>query len=189
VPPREGQDVLHARHLTEEMHHHDRPGPGRDGRLDRARGDVEGGRIDIREDRRAARIVDGAGRGEKGERRRDDLIARIQVESPERQEQCVGPTRAADGMPGVRQLGHPALELGHLRPHDESLALHHGHHGPEHFILDVVVLSHQVEQRYVHRTSIPAPVVGPTHHVERARARRKPDMARARQEAEPSTAK
>ena len=66
--------------------------------------------------------------------------------------------------------GHLGLELRHLGAHDEPLALHDGHHGPEHLVLDAVVLSHQVEQRYVHRILPSVPSVGPKHHVERARA-------------------
>ena len=38
------------------------------GVLDGARGDVEGGRVDVHEDRRAAGVMDGAGGGEEGER-------------------------------------------------------------------------------------------------------------------------
>ena len=54
-------------------------------------------------------------------------------------------------VPGVREPGDFGLELRDLGPHDEPLALHDGHHGPEDLVLDAVVLGHEVEQRYVHR--------------------------------------
>ncbi len=46
---------------------------------------------------RAARVVDRARGREEGERRRDHLVARLEVERPERQQQRVGPAGAADG--------------------------------------------------------------------------------------------
>ena len=69
--------------------------------------DVEGGRVDVHEHRRAAGVVDGAGRGEERERRGDDLVARLQVERPERQEQRVGAAGAGDGVPGVATARRP----------------------------------------------------------------------------------
>ena len=62
------------------------------------------------------------------------------------------------------ELGHLTLQLRDLRTHDEALALDDGHHGPKHLILDALVLSHQVKQRYVHRNPCPsASAVGSKH--------------------------
>jgi hypothetical protein len=167
----QGQDRLHGRHLTEQVHHHDPPGPRRDGLLDGLGRDVEGGGIDVHEHRRAARVVDGARGGEEGEGGGDHLVTGLEVEGAKREQEGIGAAGATDGMPAVGKPGHLGLQLSDLGAHDEALALHHGDHRAKDLVLDPAVLRHQVEQRYVHRHPIPRPAfVGPEHHVERARA-------------------
>ena len=131
VPLGQGQHRFHRRHLAEQVDHHDAPGARGDGRLDGVGRDVERGRVDVHEHRRAAGVVDGAGGGEEGERGRDHLVAGLQVQGAERQEQRVGAAGATDGMPGAREPGDLGLELRDFGAHDEPLALHDGHHGAE----------------------------------------------------------
>ena len=82
--------------------------------------------------------------------RGDDLVARLQVEGPEREQEGIGPAGAADAVPGSREPRDLALQLRHFRSHDEPLPLDHAHDGGEHGVLDALVLGHEVEQRDVH---------------------------------------
>jgi len=70
--------VLDRRHLAEQVHRNHRLRPRRPGRSDRRGQDVERPRLDVHEHWRRADVVNGAGRGEEGERRGDDLVARLQ---------------------------------------------------------------------------------------------------------------
>ena len=95
----------------------------------------------------------------------------LQIQRPERQQQRIGPAGAADGVPGVREPGDFGLELRHLGPHDEPLALDDGHHGPEHLVLDAVGTAPPGPAAVRSPYACPAlSGVGPEHHVESARA-------------------
>ena len=73
--------------------------------------DVEGGGVDIHEDRRAAGVMDGARRGEEGEGGGDDLVAGLEIQGHERQQQRVGTAGAGDPVLGVGQPRDCGLEL------------------------------------------------------------------------------
>ena len=133
------------------MHHHDRAGARRDRGLDGGRVGIEGARIDVDEDRRAARVVDGTGGGEEGEGRRDHLVARLEIEGAERQQQRVGARGAGDGVGGERQCRDFALEFGDFGAQDELLPVDHAADAGENRVLDGLVLSHEVQHRDAHR--------------------------------------
>ena len=82
---------------------------------------------------------------------RDDLVARLEVQGPERQQQGVGAARAGDGMPDVRKRRDRLLQRRDLGAHDEGLALDDGAQGRLDLIANRVVLGDQVEQGDVHR--------------------------------------
>ena len=115
--------------------------------------DVEGGRVDVHEDRRAAGVVHGAGGGEEGEGRGDDLVAGLEVECHQREQQRVGAGGAADGVPGVAEPGHVRLEGRNLGAHDELLPLDDRHQSGQDRVLGRLVLRRQVEQRNPHGKS------------------------------------
>ena len=140
----------HVRHLPEEVNDDYGAGTGRDGCRNGLRVGVEGAGLDVHEHRAPARVVDGSRCGEKGEGRGDDLVARLQAEGAEREEQRVGPAGAGNAVLGARQPGHLALELAHLRPHDEALPFDDAHDGGQDGVLDPLVLGDEIEQRDVH---------------------------------------
>ncbi len=70
--------------------------------------DVEGGRVDVDEDRGASCVVDGARGGEEGEGGGDHFVAGLELQGLERQQQCIGAAGAGDAVLGVgksRDLG------------------------------------------------------------------------------------
>ena len=71
---------------------------GLDGLLQLCRVDVEGGGIDVHEDRRRAEEADHLGGCDEGEGGREDGVARADLEGHERHEQGVGARGAADGV-------------------------------------------------------------------------------------------
>ena len=160
MPTRHLEDCIHRRHLAEEMDDDDGPGPGRNGGLDRSGSSAERHRIDVDEDRGAARIVDRPGRRKKGKARRDDFIARDQSERLQREQDRVGPAGATDAMLRVTQGGDGGLELADLTAHNEFLAFNHRTNGPGHRLFDRVVLGLQVKQGNRH---VSHPRIGARH--------------------------
>ena len=82
-------------------------------------------RVDVGEHRARAQPGDGAGGGEEGERRGDDLVARAHAQSHERDHQRVGARRDADraGRAGCRrELALERLDLGAA---DEAAGVDH----------------------------------------------------------------
>ena len=150
MPLGDRDDPLHRRHLPEEVHHHDRAGARRDRGLDGLWRDVERHRIDVGEDRNAAGIVDCPGRRKEGERRGDHLVARLQVERADREQQRIGAAGAADAPAHPRHGGNRLFERRHLRAHDEGLTIDHGLHGGLHFVADGLVLGNEVKHRNRH---------------------------------------
>ncbi len=132
------------------MDGHDSAGARCDRPFHRGGIDVERIGQDVHEDGRAARVVNRAGGREEGERRRDDFVARLEIQCLERQEQRVGTARAADAVLGVRQPGDCRLELRHLRTHDEVLRLDDFHHRGQHLVFDRGVLCDEIQHRNIH---------------------------------------
>jgi len=96
----QGQQVPKRRCLTEEMYRQQGLGARRDapGHVDRIEG--EGPRINVGENHLGPQLMNALGRGNIGERRRDDLVARTDVEGLEGQRQGVGARIDTDAMGG-----------------------------------------------------------------------------------------
>ena len=90
-----------------------------------------------------------AGR-EEGERRRDDLIPAPDVERLQREQQRVGPARAADRVLRVRERGDGLLQLHHRLPEDEQLVVDDLVQRLDDVVLDAGVLGAEIEQRDGH---------------------------------------
>ena len=83
----------------------------------------------------------------------NDLIPRLQAQRAQRDQQRVSSAGTGDAVLCPRQPGHLGLELGHLRPHDEALALDDAQDRGQDGILDALVLGDKVKQRDIHWTS------------------------------------
>jgi hypothetical protein len=97
-----------------------------------------------------ADVVNGAGRGEKGERRGNDLIASADVQGAHGEQDRVRTVGATDGMRRVRQRSHFRFERRHRVAEDERLGVHDAHDGGHDFVADRRVLRLEVEQGYGH---------------------------------------
>ena len=113
--------------------------------------DVEGDRIDVDQHGPGTKPRDGAGGGEKRVRRRDHLIAGLDVEHHQREQHGVGARRQRDGMAHAEHRGELVLERVDLRAHDEPLAVRDARHRLENLVADRPVLGLEVEQRDLHR--------------------------------------
>jgi hypothetical protein len=94
--------------------------------------------------------VNGPGGGEKCEGRGNDLVAGLEIERHQRQEQRVGAGGATDGVFGVAKPGNIRFEGRDFGAHDELLPLDDGHQSGQDCILGRLVLGCQVEQRNPH---------------------------------------
>ena len=96
------------------MDRNQRPGPGRDRRLDPRRIHRIGNGIDIHEDRRGADVADRGGRRDERERHGDDLVARAHPRGEKRQVERAGSRVHRDAVRHaavVRELRLEALDL------------------------------------------------------------------------------
>ena len=89
VTRRHVPERIHFRALSEQVDHDDGPRPLGDLVFHLVRIDIEGGRIDVREDRPSAQPADGADRGEERESGQDDLVVGTHTQSGEGQQQGV----------------------------------------------------------------------------------------------------
>ena len=121
----DGLQRAHVAHQAVEMHRHDGPGVGGDGGFHPRRIEVAGVGLDIDEHRCGAGLEDGCGGGDKAHRRGDDLIARADIQSQQRQVQRARAARHAEGV-ALAQIGRkPLLERRHLRAGREDVAFQH----------------------------------------------------------------
>jgi hypothetical protein len=90
----------------------DRLGPFGNRRLDQVEVHAEGVAA-VDEDRSGAQFADRADGGDEGVGGRDDLVARPQPKSLQRNLDGVGSRSHADGMPDADQFGEQGFELGH----------------------------------------------------------------------------
>ncbi len=91
---------------------------GLDGLLQLRRVDVEGGGIDVHEDRRRAEEADHLGGCDEGEGGREDGVARTDLEGHERHQEGVGARGAADGMLHADVGGERRFQFPDLRAVD-----------------------------------------------------------------------
>ncbi len=108
---------------------------------------VEGRGLDIHEDRDRADAVDGAGGGEEGVGRGEDLIAGADVQTEQRQEKGVGAGSASHGELRAGVSGDFLLELLDVLAHDEFLGIDDAGHLRQHFVADLAMLGAEVQQR------------------------------------------
>ena len=148
--PRSLGDLLDRGHLPEQIDGDDRLGLVAHGRPNRVRGDIERARIDVDEHGAGPDVVDGACGREEREGRRDDLVARTDVERTQRQQEGIGTIGAADGVLDVRQSRHAALQLRHRIAEDERLLIHDVHDRGHDFVADRGVLRLEIEKRNGH---------------------------------------
>ncbi len=157
---------VHVGHLAVEVHRHQRLHDAasaavhepvaddlafaRERRGDRGRGEIERRRIDVAEERPCAEPRDDAGRREEGERRRDDLVARADVERHQRDEQRVGAGRDADSEGRLRVGRDLFFELRDVRSENEALRVADLADGRFDLGAQRRVLPFQIQQRDFH---------------------------------------
>src|ERR1043166_6120490 len=115
--------------------------------------EIERLEVDVDEYRGCTETYDRAGRRKERERRRDDLVARSNVEAHQRQQQCVGPGRHRDRMGYaqiVRQLVFERVDFGSK---DEPLAGGDARHRCEEIAAKGLVLRRKIEQWNLHFNS------------------------------------
>jgi hypothetical protein len=139
-------DLVHVGALAVQAHRHDRPGARRDRGLDPRGIDVAGVGLDVDPHRHAAQQRDGLGGGREGERRRDDLVAGLQVERHHRDQQRLGAAGDGDAMlrAGVRR--QRGLELLDLGTHDVLAVVEHRLHAARDLVAQRGVLGLQVDE-------------------------------------------
>ena len=104
---------------AEEMNGDDRLRAPADLPLHVGRADEVGVGIDVGEDRHGAETRHGAGRREEGVARQDHLIAGLDVEGHQGEEEAVGAGGAADGVRHAQQPRQFGLEIGDVGAEDE----------------------------------------------------------------------
>ena len=117
------------RHLdrpSAEVHRHDRPCARGHGRGRRGRRQVPGGGIDVGKARRRAGVDGDVGRRAEGERRRDHLVARSDLERQQRQMQGRGARVQRQRMRRAGVGGKRRLELPYPRSGREPARLERG---------------------------------------------------------------
>ena len=115
-----------------------------DGTLYLRRIDVHRGGLDIHEDGRPAGARYLAGGGDKGEGRRDHLVARPDLEGIHGQAQCVGARSNSYAILAATELRQLVLELSDLGAEGESTALEHFADGRVDLAPDGMVLRPQI---------------------------------------------
>ena len=123
----------------------------RERRLGRRRVEVEGRRVDVREERPGPQADDRARRGPEAERRREHAHARSDAQGAEREEQGVGARRDADRVRHAAVRRHRGLEALDVRSQHEGVAGEHLGHRRLDFAADLPVLRREIEKRDVHR--------------------------------------
>ena len=124
--------------------------------LDRLGMEVEGGRIDVGEDRPGAEPHDRAGGRPEAERRGQHGHARPDTEPAEREEQRVRAGCDADRVRHAAVLRHRRLEALDVRPEHERLAREYVRQRRPHVGADLPVLRDEVEKRDLHAAAVKA---------------------------------
>ncbi len=107
---RQVAQLVHRRRVAEEVNRKQRRRALADQRLDRRRGDREGARIDVAEDRPRAGVDDGLGGRVEGQRRHDHLVTGAHPERPQGDRQRLGAVGDANAMAHADVGGELALE-------------------------------------------------------------------------------
>ena len=126
----------------------------RDRRLDSLGLDVERDRIDVDEHRARPHAHHRSSCRKERVRGRDDLVARLDIQRHQRDEQRIGAGRHGDRVIDFEQFAELHLKGVDFGPHDEPLAVADARNRREHLVADRRVLGLQVEQRHLHRTRL-----------------------------------
>ena len=153
VGRRHFHDGAHLGRLAVQVHRDDRPRPPCHRRRQLGGVDVERNGVDIREDGLRAEPGDRPGRGEERVGGGDDLVARLDVQRHERDEQGVRAGRHADRVAAPAVCGDGLLERLHLRAQDELLRLQHAVDGLAELVAQRRVLRLEVQQRHLETSS------------------------------------
>jgi hypothetical protein len=111
-------DLVHVRGLPVEGHRHDRARTRRNRGLEFPGVDVGGVRLGIHVHRLCGKQHDHLGGGGEGERGGDDLVARLDVQRHEGDEERIGPARNSHAVSGADISRQALLELRDLRSED-----------------------------------------------------------------------
>lgn len=112
---------------------------------DRGRGEVEGGGIDIGQERLRAAAKDGADTGEEAEGGGDDGVAGPDIGRGQGEPDGVGPAGAADGVGDSAGLSGGLFEADDLGAEDEALRGADGLDGIEQFFPDAGKLAGKIK--------------------------------------------
>jgi hypothetical protein len=153
----DGVDLVHVGHLAVQAHRHDGPRARRDLGLDAAPVDVAGAGLDVDEHRRGAEQHDHLGGGGEAEGRGDDLVARLQLERHQRDQQRLGAAGDGDAMLGAAEGCEPLLQLLDLRAHDVLAVVEHRLHARGDAVLQRGVLRLEVDEIELVRHTAPSP--------------------------------
>ena len=117
--------------------------------------EVEGGVFDIHVNRFGADIGNGPTRGDEGERRGDDFIARPDAEHDHGDVQGGGAAVEAEAMFRAEVFGEILFELDHIRPEAEGTIVESAGNGRVEIFAEASYLRRQIEIRngFAHRTS------------------------------------
>ena len=116
VLPRHLHNRIHIRHLSEQMHRKNRPGPIRNLLDNSCRIHVVRPRDDVHEHRSGAQSGYGTRRGKKRIGRSDDLVPRSDVQRHQSKQQRIAPGRHTHRVLRIRVRSDLLLQRLHLRP-------------------------------------------------------------------------
>src|SRR5579884_3301610 len=146
-------NLIHVRHLPEQMNRKNRTRPPGDFRFNLFWIDIERSRVDIDKDRSGSEPGNGTRGGKEAVRRGDYLVAGMDIQRHQCDEQSIGSRGNSDCIATLAILGDLLLELFDLWSQNKPLRLRHAIDRFSNFAANRRVLCLQVKQRN-HRTSI-----------------------------------
>ena len=146
----DGVDFVHIRRLAVEADRHDGFGLRRDGGFDLACIDVAGIGLDIDEDRHGSEQDDDFGGGDEGEGGGDHLVARLDAERHEGDEQGFGTAGDGDAVAGAGVGFEAFFEFADFRPHDVLAVVEHLLDARVDGGLEGLILTLQINEGNVH---------------------------------------
>ena len=150
VLSRDCHDLVHPRRLTEQVHDHDALGPRRDRGRQFRRIEIECSLLDVREHRRRPHVADAPRRRDERERRRDDLVSRLETGDHARDvKRRRAAVHAKDPRVTERRAEIP-LEILDVLAEAESRRVVRRGQGRERLLTDRTVLKRKIEKRNLH---------------------------------------
>ncbi len=146
VPGGNGVDGIHVGALAVQGHGDDGAGPRGDGGFQPGRVQGISARVDVDVDGLGAQQGDSLGRGDIGEARGDDFVARPDPQGHLGDLQCVGAVGDGDAVFGAGIVGQALFQLGDFRPQDELAVGQHTLDAGIDFGFQALVLGLQVDE-------------------------------------------